>query len=504
MNPAESLFPEKSMNPMACASVPTTRDLVSFWNESRLRADRAVSSSVRSAPGTVPWRTALEDVLRVGYGVETQSRYTGGGWEQVRRLTTPSAGALYPFEVFAIVAGEGIYFWDLDRGRLVSCGRPPLSHEELTAAGFVTAPEERLQALLVLVARPWRSMLKYHQRGYAYSHLDVGHVTTNLAIYTTALGHSPVLHLRFARATLAAHLGLDGLCREPLAALSFSGSAQPVATGDAPAAPPAAVVEPPGERELLNWESLRGILSFDRQLEPPCDPVRSMLLVEPEEASEDAVLPLPAGRVQPSAAREWRSAILGRRSAKGFRDEPVSLAQVAELLAALRGEGFPTDFSLDDSARLGVRLVARNVDGLAGVFAYSPQTHALHRIDAEENDPRPACMHQEIAGDAAALLIFHAPVCPLLEAQGYSAFAELHFRAAEMAQRLYLAASRISAVGMSCIGGFDSGECASLAGLTGDDEALYVILLGIPDERAVKHDRQAVAFSHGHTSRQDG
>jgi nitroreductase len=111
-------------------------------------------------------------------------------------------------------------------------------------------------------------------------------------------------------------------------------------------------------------------------------------------------------------------------------------------------------------------------------------------------------MHQEIAGDAAAVVILHAPICRLLDHQGYSAFAELHFQAAGLAQRLYLAASRIGAVGMTCIGGFDNEECASLARLDGDDEAIYVILLGIPDEGAVKQDRLSVAYSHGHTTRE--
>ena len=113
-------------------------------------------------------------------------------------------------------------------------------------------------------------------------------------------------------------------------------------------------------------------------------------------------------------------------------------------------------------------------------------------------------MHQEIARDAAALVILHAPICRLMDRQGYSAFSELHIQAAELAQRLYLAAARIGAVGMTCIGGFDGHECATLARLEDADETLYVILLGIPDEAAVKQDRLSVAFSHGYTATQEG
>ena len=504
------------MTPLARTGTPV-RSLASFWNESRLRVAHAKSSSVRPAPGTVPWRAALEDVLKVGYGVQTHSRFVAGAWERIRWRTTPSAGALYPYEVIASIAGEGSYLWDVEQGRLVPYGLAPLTHDDLAGAGFVTPSGHRLEALLTLVGRPWLSMKKYHQRGYAYCHLDVGHLTTNLAIYTTALGFTPNLHLRFSRTSMAEHLQLDGLCREPLAALSFT-SAGPAAGPQAAvgseteAVLPSTCLELPGQQEVLNWESLRGILSFDSPLKTPCAPVSVTLLLEPAEVHEvphvsdipevSSLLPLSDGRPRPSSATEWRSLILGRRSAKGFRDQPLSVAQLGELLGALRAEGFPADCSQDGSARLGVRLVARNVDGLAGVFAYSPASHALHRIDARAADPRPACMQQEIAGNLAALVIFHAPICRLVDEHGYSAFAELHFHAAQMGQRLHLAAARLGAVGMTCIGGFDGEECAALARLGPGDEAVYLALLGVPDETAFKRDRMTVAYSHGYVTQE--
>jgi nitroreductase len=363
-----------------------------------------------------------------------------------------------------------------------------------------------MEALLVLVARPWLSMRKYYQRGYAYCQLDVGHLAANLAIYTAAPGHGSTLHLRFSHTAFAEYLNLGGLCREPLAVLSFA-AARPTACPEPASWPPAglepAALELPGEGEIRCWESLRGIRSLDCPFAPPCPSASAPLLVEPAAAPEEAVLPLPIGRAQPSAAREWRAAILGRRSAKGFRDEPLSAAHIGELLGALRDEGFPSDFARDSSARLGVRLVARNVEGLEGVFAYAPRSHSLHRLDPRTGDPRPACMHQEIARGAAALILLHAPIGDLMASQGYSAFSELHIQAGELAQRIYLAAARIGAVGMTCIGGFDDHECSALARLEDADETLYVILLGLPDEAAVKQDRLAVAFSHGHTTRED-
>ena len=210
---------------------------------------------------------------------------------------------------------------------------------------------------------------------------------------------------------------------------------------------------------------------------------------------DDCVVPLLDGVPLPSTAAEWRSAILARRSAKGFQDRPLNIRQIGTLLSVLRAEGLEADCALPGPSPLGVRIVAANVDGLAGVFAYCPTRHAAYRLDTSVDDSRPACMKQRTAEGAAALLLFHAPRSRLLE--GYSAFAEAHFHAAQLSQRLHLAALRVDGVGLTCIGGFDGERCAALARLPPGDEPVYVVLIGIPDESAIKHDRLRVALSHG-------
>jgi SagB-type dehydrogenase family enzyme len=492
------------MIPLTRSSAPTS-NLVDYWNEARLRVDSAKSSSVRPAPRIVPWRAALEDVLKVGYGVQAQPRFLAGAWQEVRWRTTPSAGAIYPFEVIITVVGEGSYLWDTEKGHLVPCEASVLRPEELAEAGLATRPGHRVEALLTFVARPWLSMKKYRLRGYGYCHLDVGHTATNLALYTAALGHDPVLHLRFSRTFLAEHLKLEGLCREPLAVLSFCTAEEdcephPMVPGESETALPAVGLELPSEHELRSWESLQGVLSFFFSLEPPCEPASTALLADHPEVPAGDLRALPDGRPPLAAAAEWRSAILGRRSAKGFRQEGVSVEQIGELLGALRATSLTADCTLDGAPRLGVRVVARNVDGLTGVFAYLAQGHALQRIDAEADDPRPACMQQGLAGNAAAVVILHAPLSRLLDRFGYSAFAELHFRAAELGQRLHLAATRLGSLGITCIGGFDGEQSAALARLAPGEEAIYVILVGVRDESVFKHDRLTVAFSHGHTN----
>ncbi|MBV8202481.1 MAG: hypothetical protein JOZ15_17825 [Acidobacteria bacterium] len=504
-------FSEASMIQMAGASAPASK-LLDYWDEARLRVGSARSTSVRPAPRIVPWHSALEDVLRVGYGLQARPRFVAGAWTEIRWRTTPSAGALYPFEVIASIAGDGSYRWDVDAGRLVPCDALPLNAAGMAEAGLLTRPGHRVEALLIFVARPWLSMKKYRLRGYAYCHLDVGHTAANLAMYMTALGHDPVLHLRFSRAFQVEHLKLDGMCREPIAVLSFAG-AGPHGAPDPAAAPDGEALEPrqpgqprqpaaglalPDDLERKSWESLRGWLSFDFALEPPCRPAGAALLEDGMGRPAGPLLRLPDGRPPLQAPAEWRSAILNRRSAKGFCRQPVSVAQLGELLSVLRAAGLTADCSLSGAVRLGVRLVAANVPGLSGVFAYLARDHALRRVDARAGSPLPACMQQGLAGNAAAVLILHSPLRGLIGRHGYSAFAEVLFRAAELGQRLHLAATRLGPLGITCIGGFDGEQCAALARLEAGQEAVYVILIGVADESVFKQDQLNVAWSHGH------
>jgi hypothetical protein len=258
------------------------------------------------------------------------------------------------------------------------------------------------------------------------------------------------------------------------------------------------MLERPTASEIDAWESLRGMLSFDVPIDAPEGPASTPLLIEPANPRDDHVLPLADGLSTPATGAECRSAILARRSAKGFVDHPLSVAQIGRVLGVLRAPGLRADGSPAGPPSLGLRVIARRVDGLSGVFAYSRQRHALYQIDRCVGDVQLACMKQGIAGTGAALLLFHAPRAHLLSS--YSAFGELHCHAAQLGQRLHLAVASLTGIGMTCIGGFDGVRCAELARLDPGDEAIYVVLLGVPDESAIKLDRLHVASSHGYTT----
>lgn len=494
---------------MFAASTETSgNSLLAFWRETRLRvADarapgRGASASRReSVPAD--WLDVLTDLLRAGYALEKRCHQAGGAWEILRRRTTPSAGALYPFELMAVVsagaARSGNYLYDLEAGELRLHASEPLTPGELGESGFLAPPGSAIEALLVLLGRPWLSMKKYGLRGYAYCHLDAGHTAANLALYAASLGHVPAVHLRFSRSALLRRLELEGLCREPLVALSFSASQasvsrpRPLARGVAEAAP-----EPPGAREMESWETVAAFTSIHAAMPPPVVPALTRPWAEPRQ--DGAVLPLP-GRPSCLAPAEMKAVIFARRSARGFRSDPLSLEQLGALLASIRTAELCCDAAAEP-LEIGLTVVARSVAGLSGVFLYDPRAHSLIEVDRQFSHGRGfarGCMRQVAGRTAAALLLIHAPIRPLVDRWGYSAFAELHFHAADLGQRLYLAAAE-TGVGITCIGGFDEVECARLGRLAAPREVFYVVACGVADEGGVKHDRLDVAYSHGRTS----
>lgn len=493
---------------IASSTETSARALLAFWRQSRLRvADarppRKGASAARRERAPADRLDVVRDLLRVGYAVETRCSSAAGRWELSRWRTTPSAGALYPFELMAVLAAgtapSGNYLYDPEQGELRRHPSPPLEPRELAEIGVATSPGSAIEALLVLLARPWLSMKKYGLRGYAYCHLDVGHAAANLALYATSLGHAPKLHLRFSRPALLRRLELEGLCREPLVALSLAAARTPRRR----TLPDVRVVEtaapePPGSRELESWETVREITSIHSPIPAPRVPSPTRPWADVRGAANGTFRRL-GGRFSLPRPAAMRAAILGRRSAKGFRPDPLGLRQLGALLASIRDAELCCDAA--EAPEIGLRVAARSIAGLDGVWIYDPRAHALIEVDrrSPDDDFGAACMRQEVAETAAALLLFHAPIRPLVDRWGYSAFAELHFHVAQLGQRLYLAAAD-AGVGVTCIGGFDEVECARLGRLAAPQEVLYVVACGRSDDSAVKHDRLDVAYSHGRTS----
>ncbi|MDH3900879.1 MAG: SagB/ThcOx family dehydrogenase [Gammaproteobacteria bacterium] len=141
--------------------------------------------------------------------------------------TAPSAGALYPLELY-VVAGNvndlaaGVYHYQAEGHRLARMHggdqRKPLAQAAL-AQNWVSDAA----AVVVFAAMYERTKRKYGQRGIRYVHMEVGHAAQNLFLQAEALGLATVVVGAFRDDEVAGVLQLPADVR-PLALMPIGRS----------------------------------------------------------------------------------------------------------------------------------------------------------------------------------------------------------------------------------------------------------------------------------------
>ncbi len=111
--------------------------------------------------------------------------------------TAPSAGALYPLELY-LVAGDvqgldaGLYRYEPKDHRLVKTGAG--DHRKAVARAALSQTWLQEAATVVVFAAVFeRTTRKYGKRGIRYVHMEVGHAAENLFLQAGALGLATVV-----------------------------------------------------------------------------------------------------------------------------------------------------------------------------------------------------------------------------------------------------------------------------------------------------------------------
>jgi SagB-type dehydrogenase family enzyme len=173
--------------------------------------------SVRAYTGDPLPLAYLATIVRAACGVTGYARaVTGEGAIPLR--SAPSAGGLYPVELH--VASLSVD--DLERGVFVFDPRRDELWQTSDAVavegllGAMAAPEEILMtsaasAIILLIARPWRSMRKYGSRGMRHVFHEAGAIAQQINLSTVALGFGSVDCASFYDDEVHEALGIDGL-----------------------------------------------------------------------------------------------------------------------------------------------------------------------------------------------------------------------------------------------------------------------------------------------------
>lgn len=128
--------------------------------------------------------------------------------------TTPSAGALYPLEVYAVAGNvqglpAGLYYYVL-RGHVLHRIADGDKRQALVRAAYDQLSIAEAPAILVLCAVYERVTGKYGERGMRYVHMEAGHAAQNVYLQAVSLQLGTVVLGAFDDKGVKDVLRLDG------------------------------------------------------------------------------------------------------------------------------------------------------------------------------------------------------------------------------------------------------------------------------------------------------
>jgi SagB-type dehydrogenase family enzyme len=200
----------------------------------------------------------------------------------------------------------------------------------------------------------------------------------------------------------------------------------------------------------------------------------------PGSAREAIPLPPPLYDSKTSVEKAMRE----RRSVRQYKDLPITLSDLAQLLWAAQGSsntgGRRTAPSAGALYPLEVYVVVGNVTGLSvGIYSYDPQKHQLVRI--AEGDARAelssAALRQPSIGKAAAVLVISGVYERTTIKYGERGIRYVHMEAGHAAQNVYLQAVSLN-LGTVVIGAFHDAEVRTVLHLPGQAQPLYIMPVG--------------------------
>jgi len=216
------------------------------------------------------------------------------------------------------------------------------------------------------------------------------------------------------------------------------------------------------------------------------EPEESMPQKEQKEQSlkknSSISLPQPAKDSQTSI----EETLLQRRSVRDYKDEPLSLAEVSQILWAAQGItstwGGRTAPSAGALYPLEVCLVVRKAESISpGAYRYIPEGHKLERIvegDLSEELAR-AGVSQMFIKEAPVNLVFSGVYSRTMKKYGERGIRYVHLEAGHAAQNVYLQVVSLG-LGAVVVGAFYDEEVKQILNLADDETPLYIMPVGKP------------------------
>jgi SagB-type dehydrogenase family enzyme len=201
-----------------------------------------------------------------------------------------------------------------------------------------------------------------------------------------------------------------------------------------------------------------------------------------EPAKDTLPVSLPRPRLESSTSLE--EAINARRSIRSFSRDPLTLAELSQLLWAAQGITHPAGRRTAPSAGalypLKIYAAAGNVTDLpSGIYRYEPEGHVLVRI--ADGDPRRAVAEaahgQASVRKAAVDIVISAVYSRTTGKYGERGIRYAHLEAGHAAQNVLLQSVSLQ-LGSVVIGAFSDDGMKRAMRLAPDEQPLYIIPVG--------------------------
>jgi SagB-type dehydrogenase family enzyme len=433
--------------------------------ESTLPASEVLSGRAGPEAGAVD----IFQLARLLFFSAGVTRRVGRGGGTIFFRAAPSAGALYPIEIYVLCREldgleAGVYHF----------GPIDFSLRRLRSGDWRSGLAET-PVVLVLTGIPWRTTWKYRERGYRHLFWDSGVILANLLALAESAGLPAEILGGFVDEEAAKLLDLGDPLEYPLALVGLGEGERPT-PGNAPVPEPLGLeVQPlsprPVRYPMLEEAHRAGMLGSAGEV------------ADWREAGRGAGPVATLGHAQPPS-REGigtiEEVILQRGSTRHFSREQISHQALAWALAGA-GRPVPADFVAPGRSLIERFVTVHAVDQVA-TGAYRWTANGLEAIHREASRERSAylCLGQELGGDAAATVYLAADLAAILGALGDRGYRMAQLEAGIVSGRLHLAAYAIG-LGATGLTFFDD-EVRDHFGT--EAEPMLVTALGVPGYRA--------------------
>jgi len=178
-------------------------------------------------------------------------------------------------------------------------------------------------------------------------------------------------------------------------------------------------------------------------------------------------------------------ALLERRSIREYKDMPLTLTEVSQLLWAAQGitapaQGGRTTPSAGALYPLEVYVVIGNVEGVReGVYKYNPGEHELVKVkEGDTRDELAAAAHgQTWVRDGSIVIVISAVYEQTTQKYGDRGIKYVHMETGHAAQNVYLQAVSLN-LGTVVVGAFRDDEVKRILNIPDKEDPLYIMPVG--------------------------